>query len=201
MGATPPASAPDLHRLKRPRYPLIMSHRCHVALISDGQVSFHSDRWGALGLADILVAGPAVFVAWFKQQRDIWPDAVGPNTLRLIPEDFAVAYLDHRQLKISEYAGFGHWAERAKGRAPELREHLSLMTPPLRTAALELLKERWPGWEVSFADSPQPQVDWGHLPEASADEVWSAFEVTPLPDLPGAVIQQLVRSLTLLAPA
>ncbi|GGO22145.1 hypothetical protein [Deinococcus humi] len=172
-----------------------MSHRCHVALISDHQVQFHSDKWGALGLAHVLISGPDGFRTWFEQQLEIWPDAVGPNTLGVIPEDFAVVNVDQQHLKISECAGFEHWAEQVLGRAPELADQLIHMTPQGRSAALMVLKDLWPGWQVSFAASPRPQLDWGHLPDLSADEVWNAFKVMPPPKVQGKAAARLAQSL------
>lgn len=175
-----------------------MSHRCHVALIEDHRVQFHSDKWGALNLAEVLTSGPDGFRAWFELQLEIWPDAVGQNTLSLVPEDFAVVDVGRRQLKISDHAGFGHWAERALSQAPDLGDQLARMTPAIRAAVLIVVKERWPGWDVSFAGSPMPQVDWGHLPALSADEMWEAFKVMPPPKVQGQGAARLAQGLSTL---
>ncbi|MBB5366452.1 hypothetical protein [Deinococcus humi] len=69
------------------------------------------------------------------------------------------------------------------------------MTPQVRSAVLMALKDLWAGWEVSFASSPLPQVDWGHLPDLSANEVWDAFKVMSPPKVQRKAADRLTRSL------
>ncbi|GGS06975.1 hypothetical protein GCM10008960_36600 [Deinococcus sedimenti] len=67
--------------------------------------------------------------------------------------------------------------------------------PHEREAHLRLLGERWPGWTVSYADSPLPQRDWEHLPSLSSVQVWTAFMTLPPPRLQGNAKDRYVPAL------
>ncbi|SMB86558.1 hypothetical protein [Deinococcus hopiensis] len=171
-----------------------MSHRAHFALIADNQVQFCSDKWGALGLAEILALGPTRFRTWFERELEVNPDAA----LGVIPDAFVVVHADFRQIKLSEEPGLQHQAENAMAQfpnVPELADQLSHATSQALHAFLMVLHEIWEGWEVVLASPPQPQFDWEHLRGVSADEVWKAFEVLPSLSAQGEGLLPSLRAL------
>ena len=173
-----------------------MSHRLHVALISFRQVHFTSDKWGALDLPRLLASGPTAFRAWFDRESEVNADAI--RALGVVPEAFAVVNLDDQALTVSWNAGLAHQAEAALALGPdseELADQLTRLTPHVLHGFLRLLQERWPGWTVSYADSPLPQRDWEHLPGLSSAQVWTAFRTLPPPRLQGHVKDRYLPAL------